>query len=151
MGIVGAWHERLPHFKMNFTPSSGDELQSEYFVPRKEAQAALQAVRSLHEKITPLLLISEIRTIAADDLWMSPCYQQDCAAIHFTWKPLWEDVQHVLPLIEARLGAARPHWGKLFTMPGMRYVRLGEFRSLIEAFDPERKFGNPFLEQYIDA
>lgn len=155
MGVPGPWHERLPHFKMNFTPSSGEELQSEFFVPYKNGAEALAAVFELHEKITPHLLISEVRTIAADDLWMSPCYQQDCVAIHFTWKQDWMAVKQVLPLIEEKLVPfnARPHWAKLFTMSPSRlqsqYKKLDDFKKLIKEYDPEGKFRNEFLEQNL--
>jgi xylitol oxidase len=155
LGVVGAWHGRLPHFKMDFTPSSGDELQSEYFVPRSQAQAALQAIQSLQDKIAPLLLTSEIRTIAADDLWMSPCYEQDCVAFHCTWKQMSVEVMQVLPLMERQLDPMQviPHWGKLFTMSAAelhsRFTRLDDFRQLISTHDPNRKFGNSFLEEHI--
>jgi len=86
MGVPGPWYERLPHFRIGFTPSAGKELQSEYFVPRQHAVEAILAVEKLHDQVSPSLLITEIRTIAADRLWMSPCYEQDCATIHFTWK-----------------------------------------------------------------
>src|SRR5439155_21940945 len=98
MGIPGPWHERLTHFRMDFTPSAGEELQSEYFVLRPHAAAALRAVRGLSERLAPVLYISEVRTIAADHLWMSPCYDQPCVAIHFTWKKDWEGVRKVLPV-----------------------------------------------------
>lgn len=155
LGVPGPWHERLPHFRMEFTPSSGEEFQSEYFVPRRHAFAALHAIDSLREHVTPLLQISEIRTIAADDLWLSPCYQQSCVGIHFTWEQSWAAVQQVLPLIEERLAPldARPHWGKLFTMSPARlralYPRLPDFQRLLRAYDPQGKFRNAFLETYI--
>jgi xylitol oxidase len=155
MGVPGAWHERLPHFRMNFTPSSGEELQSEYFVPRDAAYAAMSAVNQLGDRIAPHLLISEIRTIAADNLWMSPCYQQDSVAIHFTWKRDWLAVSKVLPLIEDRLAPfnARPHWGKLFTLSPhrlqSRYEKLADFQQLLRHYDPHGKFHNAFLETYI--
>src|SRR6185437_9936106 len=119
MGVRGPWYERLPHFRMGFLPSAGDELQSEYFVSRHHAVEAILAVERLREEITPHLLITEIRAIAADDLWLSPCYKRPSIAIHFTWKPDWNPVKRVLPLIERELASfsARPHWGKLFTMP----------------------------------
>jgi xylitol oxidase len=154
-GIAGPWHERLPHFRMDFTPSSGEELQSEYFVPRRSATAAFAAVAQLREKIRPLLMTSELRTIAADTLWMSPCYRQSCAAIHFTWKADWPAVRNILPLIEAQLApfGARPHWGKLFTLSPEQlqslYERLPDFRQLMLRFDPRGKFRNPFLDRYI--
>ena len=118
MGVPGPWYERLPHFRMGFTPSSGKELQSEYFVPRKDAVEAILAVERLRDRVSPHLQISELRTIAADRLWMSPCYERPSLAIHFTWKPEWDAVRELMPVIEKELAPyeARPHWGKLFAM-----------------------------------
>ncbi|MDQ2808092.1 MAG: FAD-binding protein [Chloroflexota bacterium] len=155
MGIVGPWYERLPHFRMDFTPSSGEELQTEYLVPRRHALAAFRAIDRVRHQIAPLLQISEVRTIAADDLWMSPCYQQSCVAIHFTWKKDWAAVRQLLPLIEEQLAPlnAVPHWGKLFTMPAARvqarYPKLPDFQRLLRAYDPQGKFRNAFLDTYI--
>jgi alditol oxidase len=155
MGICGPWFERLPHFRMGFTPSSGEELQSEYLIPRHHAFAALRAIDQLREHIAPLLQISEVRTIAADNLWMSPCYKQACIAIHFTWKQDWEGVRNVLPIIEEKLEPfeARPHWGKLFTMSNARlqsrYEKMPDFRTLLQRYDPQGKFHNEFLDKYI--
>ncbi len=155
MGVPGPWHERLPHFRMDFTPSSGIELQTEYFVPREKSYEAILAVEQLREKITPHLLISEIRCIAADDLWMSPCYRQPCTAIHFTWRQDWPAVSRLLPLIEERLAPfqARPHWGKLFSMSHQRisslYERLPDFSKLMMHYDPKGKFRNEWLETVI--
>jgi xylitol oxidase len=157
MGVPGPWYERLPHFKMGFTPSAGKELQSEFFVPRKNAVEAILAVEKLHEKISPHLLITEIRAIAADDLWMSPCYQRDSVAIHFTWQQDWPAVKAVLPELEKALApfGVRPHWGKLFTIePAVlraRYQRLPEFVELAKKHDPTGKFRNEFLNRYIFA
>ena len=155
MGVSGPWHERLPHFRMDFTPSSGEELQSEYLIPRQHAFAAFLALDQLREYVSPLLQISEVRTIAADNLWMSPCYQQTCVAIHFTWKKDWSSVSKVLPMIEEKLTPfdARPHWGKLFTMTPERvqslYSKLPEFQDLLRHYDPQGKFHNAFLNKYI--
>jgi len=155
MGVLGPWHERLPHFRIDETPSSGAELQTEYFVPRQHAVAAYQAIASLREQMAPVLMISEVRTIAADALWMSMCYQQDSVAFHFTWQLNWPEVQKVLPLIEAKLAPfkPRPHWGKLFTMPAAQvqsnYTRLPDFRNLLQTYDPTGKFRNEFLDTYI--
>jgi xylitol oxidase len=155
LGIPGAWHERLPHFRMDYTPSSGEELQTEYFVPRQHALAAFRAIDRVREHVVPLLQISEVRTIAADNLWMSPCYRQACVAIHFTWVQDWPAVSQLLPLIEEQLAPfdARPHWGKLFTMPPARvqslYEKLPDFRELLRSYDPQGKFRNAFLETYI--
>jgi alditol oxidase len=155
MGIPGPWHERLPHFRMDHTPSSGEELQTEYFVPRQHAYQALLAINGMREHIAPLLMISEVRTIAADNFWISPCYKQDCVALHFTWKMDEPAVIRLLPLIEGALAPfdARPHWGKLFTMsPAQlesRYERLQDFRQLLLQYDPEGKFRNAFLDLNI--
>ena len=154
-GVPGPWFERLPHFKMNFTPSSGRELQTEYFVPRDRGYEAILAVEKLRDKITPLLFVTELRTIAADDLWMSMAFQRPSLAIHFTWKPEWPEVSKILPMIEAQLEpfAARPHWGKLFTLPPTRlqarYSRLQDFKASVKRFDPEGKFRNEFVNSTL--
>ena len=150
-GVAGPWYERLPHFRMGFTPSSGNELQAEYFVPRRHAVEAILAVERLRDQVSPHLLISELRTIDADELWMSPCYHQRCLAIHFTWKPDWTAVRKLLPIIEAELAPfqPRPHWGKLFTLAPAKlqsqYQKLTEFKQLVQEFDPEGRFRNEFL------
>jgi alditol oxidase len=154
-GIPGPWYERLPHFKMNFTPSSGRELQTEYFVPRERGYEAILAVERLRDRITPLLFVTELRTIAADDLWMSMAHQRPSLALHFTWKPEWPEVRRVLPLIEEQLVpfGPRPHWGKLFTLPSAQvqaqYVRLPEFKALAQSYDPKGKFRNDFIRQTL--
>lgn len=154
-GEPGPWHERLPHFRMDFTPSSGDEIQTEYFVPRPHAVAAMRAITAIRDQLAPVLMISEVRTLAADELWMSPCYRQECVALHFTWHPNAAAVQAVLPTLEAQLAPfePRPHWGKVFAMPAAqvqaRYPRLGDFRALVQQYDPAGKFRNAFIDTYI--
>lgn len=155
MGVPGPWFDRLPHFRMDFTPSSGHELQSEFFVARSNAYEALSAVQKLQERIAPLLFISEIRTIAADDLWLSGSYEQDSIGIHFTWKPEWESVRALLPQIEAALEpfSPRPHWGKLFTLTPERirerYPKFGDFQALVEKYDPNGKFRNDYMDRLL--
>ena len=155
LGVPGPWHERLPHFRMDFTPSNGEELQSEYLVPREYAFPALLALEGLREEIAALALVSEIRTIAADTLWMSPCYRQECVSVHFTWTRDWPGVSALLPKIEAALSpfSARPHWGKLFTMDAAQiaslYPNLPKFRDLLRSYDPQGKFRNAFLDKCI--
>jgi xylitol oxidase len=156
MGVPGPWYERLPHFRMGFTPSAGKELQSEYFVPRPHAVEAILAVERLRDQVSPLLMISEIRAIAADNLLLSPCYQQDSVAIHFTWKQDWPAVRNVLPAIERELAPfqVRPHWGKLFTMSPkqLRSVygdRLQAFIKVARNLDPGGKFRNEFLDTNV--
>jgi len=155
MGVPGPWFERLPHFKMGFTPSSGKELQSEYFVPLHHAVEAMEAVAKLGKQIGPHLLITEIRTIAGDDLWMSPCRHQTSVTIHFTWKQETEAVLALLPQIEQALAPfnPRPHWGKVFTLAPKtleaRYPKLHDFKKLVAEYDPHGKFRNGFLERSI--
>jgi xylitol oxidase len=155
MGIPGPWYERLPHFRMNFTPSSGAEIQTEYFVPRSKGYEAILAVEQLKDKITPHLFVTELRCIAADNLLMSPAYHQDSMAIHFTWKPESDEIHKVLPLIEEKLAPfnARPHWGKVFTMPPARlqqvYPNIPQFQALLKQYDPQGKFRNQFIDTNI--
>lgn len=155
MGVPGPWYERLPHFRMGFTPSAGKELQSEYFVAREHAIEAILAVERLREQVAPYLMISEIRTIAADDLWMSPCYKQHSVTIHFTWKQDWPSVSRLLPVIERELApfTPRPHWGKLFTLTPAQlhssYEKLPAFVQLSRKYDPDGKFRNEFLNTNI--
>lgn len=155
MNVPGPWHERLPHFKMGFTPSSGKELQAEYFIPFHNATDAIFAIQKLGSQIGPHLFISEIRTIAADNFWMSPCRKQASVAIHFTWKQEWPAVSKLLPIIEEQLAPfnARPHWGKLFTVSpkvlSSRYEKLEEFKKMTATYDPHAKFRNDFLDNNI--
>ncbi len=155
MSVPGPWYNRLPHFKMDFTPSSGEELQSEFFVPRDEAVEAILAINKLADQVGPHLFISEIRTVAADDLWMSTAYQRHSVIIHFTWKQDWPAVSKLLPTIERELAPfdVRPHWGKLFTIDPKvlqsRYDRYADFLQLLKEFDPQGKFRNAFLDKNI--
>lgn len=152
MGVDGTWFERMPHFKMGFTPSSGKELQAEYFVNIKDAYQAFMAVEKLNEKVAPLLFITEIRTIAGDEIPMSPFYKKTCLAIHFTWKQEVDAVMALLPEVEKALEpfGARPHWGKVFTLQPFvlqgRIEKLNEFKALMIKHDPEGKFRNDFIE-----
>lgn len=154
-GVAGPWHERLPHFRAEFTPSSGAELQSEYLLPRPYALDALRALDAVRADVAPVLQICEVRTVAADAQWLSPSYGRDTAAFHFTWI---EDTAAVLPVVrrveEALEGFdARPHWGKVFTVPAAelrnRYPRLDDFRALARELDPDGKFANAFVRDVL--
>jgi xylitol oxidase len=157
LGVPGPSHERLPHFRLGFTPSRGAELQSEYVVPREHGTDALQELRRLGAVVSPLLFISEIRAVAADTLWLSPFYERDSVAFHFTWKPRPEEVLAVLPQIEAALApfSPRPHWGKLFVTSPQEleaaYPKLPDFRRLVRRLDAAGKFRNAFLARYVDG
>jgi xylitol oxidase len=157
LGVPGEWHERLPHFQVGFTPSSGAELQSEYFVPRRHAGAAVEALRSLAPRVSPLLMVGEIRTVAGDELWLSPAYGTDVVALHFTWYPDEAAVRAVLPAVEQALAPCevRPHWGKLFTTGAAelerRFPRMADFRALVRRYDPRGAFRNDFLDRTVAA
>ena len=154
-GVPGPWFDRLPHFRLSHTPSRGAEVQSEYFVAREDAPAALRALFALGEDLAPLLLVSEVRTVAADGAWLSPVYGRDSVALHFTWRPDEAAVREALAGVEAALApfGARPHWGKVFvTAPdrlGALFPRLGDFRRLATTLDPHGKFRNTFLDRFV--
>jgi xylitol oxidase len=157
LGVPGPWHERLPHFRLDFTPSNGEELQSEYFVARAQAGEALDALDGIRELIAPVLQIAEFRTIAADELWISPCYGRDSLALHFTWIHDDDAVAPVLAAVEEQLAPfdARPHWGKVFsTSPDVvrsLYSRLADFSGLAARYDPAGKFRNDFIDRYLPS
>lgn len=155
IGQPGPWHERLPHFALKDPQGPGNELQSEHFVPRHHAVAAIQAVARLRAQVAPIIQITEIRSVAADQLWLSPACGQDIVGIHFNWQKDWPAVQQFLPTLEATLAPfqPRPHWGKLFTLAPTqvqaRYPRLADFQALACEYDPQGKFRNAFLDAYI--
>ncbi len=156
LGQPGPWHERLPHFHADFTPSAGDEIQAEYLLPRSHAVEAIRAIRTLHARITPLLHVTEIRTMRADDLWLSPAYGADTVGIHFTWHRD-ERIYDVLPAVEEivlPLGA-RPHWGKVSRASAQHvratFPRWDDFVTLVSAMDPEGRFRGPFVTRLLGA
>ena len=155
LGVPGLWADHLPHFRINFTPSSGEELQSEYLVPRQHAVSAIQAMRELADTVRPLLKVSEIRTVAADQLWMSPQYRQDTIGIHFTWKREQDAVERALMVIEGALAPfdARPHWGKVFLADAASiaplYERLHDFTRMVDRLDPRGAFRNAWLNTRV--
>ncbi len=155
LGLPGPWHERLPHFRPEFTPSSGAELQSEYLLPRDAALDALHALDAIRESIAPVLQICEVRTVAADRQWLSPAYGRDTVALHFTWVADDTAVRPVIARVEEALAAfgARPHWGKVFGVAAAelraRYPRLDDFAALAEEVDPGGKFHNSFVREVL--
>ncbi|GAA2328122.1 FAD-binding protein [Streptomyces kunmingensis] len=154
-GVPGPWHERLPHFRAAFTPSSGEELQSEYLLPREHAVAALHALDAAREHISPVLQVCEVRTVAADTQWLSPAYGRDTVAFHFTWVADTPRVLPVVSLVEDRLRdfAPRPHWGKVFTAApervAERYPHAADFAALVRRLDPRGTFGNAFVRALL--
>jgi alditol oxidase len=152
-GVAGPWSERLPHFRIDATPSNGDEIQSEYFVGRHRGAEALDAVRRLAHRVTPLLFVTEIRATAPDRLWLSGSYDRETLAIHFTWRNCPGQVEAAVREIEAALAplGARPHWGKVSHVQAgqfdLLYPRLRDARALFERLDPEGRFSNRRLER----
>jgi xylitol oxidase len=157
LGVPGPWHERLPHFVFKDAEREGNELQSEYFVARHHAVAAMQAVAQLREQLAPIIGVTEVRTVAADEFWLSTAYGHDIVGIHFNWQKKGAEVQQFLPTLEAALAPfqPRPHWGKLFNLtPAQvqaRYPRLTDFQALVRDYDPQGKFRNAFVERYLFA
>jgi len=153
LGQYGRWSDRLPHFKMGFTPSNGEEIQSEFHLPRKHGAAAIEALLSIRDKFAHLVQAGELRTVAADELWLSPQYHRDTLSFHFTWVRDQEAVNAAVGHIEQALSpfAALPHWGKVFTERniGAKYEKLAEFVRLRDRMDSERRFSNPWLEDVV--
>jgi alditol oxidase len=155
MGVAGPWFDRLPHFRIGFTPSNGNELQSEFLVDWSAATDAIGAMQRIGAQIRPLLQICEVRAVAGDTLWMSPAFERESLAIHFTWQPDAEAVESALAKVEAALLplGARPHWGKVFLAAAddlaNRYAELMRFAALRDHYDPERAFSNPWLERHV--
>ena len=150
-GSAGPWDQRLPHFRLDMIPSRGDELQSEYYVGLDQARAAVDVLRGLADDIDPILAISELRTVAPDDFWLSGAFERESLSIGFTWKPDAVAVAAATRKIEAALAPlhARPHWGKLhgFRSDDLarvfpRYLDAGE---LFRRRDPDGKFANAYL------
>jgi xylitol oxidase len=155
LGVPGTWADRLPHFRMESVPASGDEIQAEYMIPRQLAVPALRALRDIAPLIQPHMHISEVRTVAADDFWLSTAYETDTVCIHFSWKSDPATVQRMLPLVEQALAPfePRPHWGKVFGFDAShlanRYDRLPQFRRLASKLDSRAAFRNEFLDRYV--
>jgi alditol oxidase len=151
LGVPGPWSDRLPHFRMEFTPSNGEEIQSEYFLARDRAEEAIAAMRAVAPGILDLLQVCELRAIAADELWLSPQCGQDTFAIHFTWRRDQAGVERALEHVEEALLplGALPHWGKLF-IARPRYPRIPEFLAVRGRYDPRGAFANAWSREYLD-
>jgi xylitol oxidase len=153
LGVPGRWHARLPHFRLEYQPSAGEEQQTEYLLAREQGPAALAALQAVD--LRAVLQVSEIRTVAADDLWLSPAHDRDSVAVHFTWVDDDTLVQPAVAAVEAALAPfdPRPHWGKVFGLDASavraQYPRLGEFAALAARNDPEHRFGNAFLDRFV--
>jgi xylitol oxidase len=154
-GVPGPWNERLPHFRLEFTPSNGDELQSEYFVPRERAAEAFEVLRALGNQFAPIIQVSEVRTIAADELWLSPSQGRATVALHFTWIQDEDVVRPVVATLEEALAPldVRPHWGKVFAADAAtlaeRYPKVNDFIALATKYDPAGKFRNEYLDTLL--
>lgn len=154
LGISGKWLYRLPHFKLDSSPASGDEVQTEYLVDRKYVNEYIQDLRAIGDEIAPRVYATEIRTIKSDELWLSGAYQRETVGFHFTWKKS-DTLVDFLPRIEEILGKhhGRPHWAKLFSVRSdelsARYPKYSDFEALLKKYDPKQKFRNKFIDQYF--
>jgi xylitol oxidase len=155
LGEPGPWSDRLSHFRMGFMPSAGEEIQSEYLLPRRHAREAIEALRGLSSVMAPIIQVCELRTMAADTLWMSPQHGHDTMGIHFTWVKDQAAVERVLVDVEAALAPfeARPHWGKVFLAEADTiaplYPRAGDFAALVARLDPRGAFRNDWLDRSL--
>lgn len=154
-GEPGPWYARLPHFRPDFVPSSGHELQSEYFVAAEQSPRALEALHRVRDRIAPALQISELRSVAADDQWLSPAHRRSSTAFHFTWHPHVAEATRAVQVVEEALAPfdARPHWGKVFAAAAadmeLLYPRLTDFRRLVNRLDPTGKFRNAWTDSVL--
>jgi xylitol oxidase len=154
-GLPGPWYDRLGHARIGAVPYVGYEYQSEYFVARKDAAAAMRAIKAVQHLLHPVLVVSEIRTIAGDQLWLSMNYGADSVGFHFSWQREWPNVEKALHVLEEALAPfdPRPHWGKLFVMDAAqirsRYPRVADFRDLASRLDPAGKFRNAYIDEYV--
>jgi xylitol oxidase len=154
-GTPGPWSERLCHFQPDCDPGNPAEIQSEYMVPRSQALPAITRLRQIGRQIDNELILGEIRTVAADDLWLSACYGHDTLALHFTWHRRPEAVKAITRKIEELLLplGARPHWGKLIHAKAAQlaplYPRMADFHALARDYDPGGKFRNAFLDEHV--
>ena len=151
-GVPGPWHERLPHFRAGFVPSVGEEIQTEYFVPRAAAGDVVRGLASVAAELAPALMVHELRSVAADDLWLSPVRGRDSVAVHFTWKRDPALVEPAVRVVEQLLAPLDPraHWGKVADgARGPAGPGLEQFRALRDRLDPDRVLGNAFLDQHL--
>jgi xylitol oxidase len=155
LGEPGPWYDRLPHARIGAIPAIGYEYQSEFFVARAKAGAAMRAIKAIEPALHPALVVSEVRTVAADAFWLSTNHGEDSVGFHFSWERDWALVEKALQVLETALApfAPRPHWGKLFVMKAAavqsRYPRLADFRALATRHDPHGKFRNGFIDEFV--
>ena len=154
-GVPGPWSDRLTHTRREIAPVPADQIQSEYLIARPQLGKAVAIIRSMAETVDALLYATEIRTIAADEFWLSPAYRQDTIGLHFTWKKEADAVDAVTKELEAALIplGAKPHGGKLIHAEAATlaplYPRMADFRSRARGRDPEGKFRNAYLEKHV--
>lgn len=164
----GAWPEHM-HFFMDAggrdTPLGVVSLHTEYFVARDDLAAALRAVADASQHwpawttwdgydptTQGVSHICEVRTIAQDALWLSPCYGRESVSIHFTLGMFPAECHRLVGELEAALAPfdARPHWGKLWLeCPVDQYEMAPQFKELRAAMDPTGKFCGAFVQRAI--
>lgn len=153
LGTPGPWHERLPHFRMGFAPSSGDEIQSEWHVPARDGAASIDAVRSTADHFSDVLMVTEIRTVATDQLLLSPQFDQETVSLHFTWANRPSEVAEAVSAVEHALApfAPRAHLGKVFSkgLTGIDSARRDRFVEQCRTWDPNQVFWSQWLEENL--
>jgi FAD/FMN-containing dehydrogenase len=125
--------------------------EMEYSVPEASGVACFGALAArLRERHSGVAWPLEIRTVAADDAWLSPAHGRATCAISVHQdgrKPHAEVFADLEPIFWEHGG--RPHWGKWHRCDASRlaplYPRWKDFVALREHFDPGERFLNEHL------
>lgn len=129
--------------------------EMEYAIPAENVVPAFRAVQALIERQGWRIEFPvEVRFAAEDDRWLSTAHGRASAyiAVHRYWRA---DPTEYFGAVEAimREHGGRPHWGKLHTQSAEtlreRYPRFDDFLAVRDRLDPERRFGNRYLERVL--
>ena len=127
--------------------------EMEYAVPfERGADCIREIVAEIRKKRINTGFPLEYRSVAADDMWLSPFYRRESAtiAVHQYHKvettPLFNACEGIF-----RTHEGRPHWGKLHTRSrdelANLYPAFERFCSLRRELDPKGKFLNSYLRE----
>ena len=132
-------------------------VEREYAIPRASLGPVITELRRWIDRHDERIGIPiEIRSAAADDLWLSTGYQRENAyvAVHHYWR---KDPTRYFAAFEAIVAehGGRPHWGKTHTLDAARlrqlYPRFDDFLAVRDRLDPGRVFANPYLERVLGS
>lgn len=127
--------------------------EMEYFVPIEHFETVMREMeKKLEEGQFAVHFPIEVRFVKADDIWLSPAYERDCAvfAVHMYKGMPYQDYFKAMEEIFIRYDG-RPHWGKHHRLTRERaqklYPKWDEFLKLRKMFDPYDTFLNPYLRK----